>query len=274
MPLPPHQHPLDWYVIPELKGETSSFLAYTKTGWVCRLCSSDKLSNVEDHCRSIEHIENHRRLEIRREELKELVDREEELILEARHSELLQEQQRQQKAKAALEASRERQRQEEQDMIATKERLIATERRSNLQANRDMRLAQAHRNSLRKAHVEEFSSSGRSSQRVRRLRAQRLAAQNQTRDEEEIDPQVFLKRQKEKEKEEKRQKMIEITKKHQEKQRLEEIRAEEERLVRKKAEEDRLRDLTFDCFGCGIWDSHVEVCSGAESWLEKQFSAQ
>jgi hypothetical protein len=279
MPLPPHQHPLDWLVIPELTGQSSTgFIAYTKGGWVCRLCSTEKLASVEDHCRTQEHTINHRRLEERRRELAALVELQEDVIRQQRHEErLLQEQQKQQRAKEAyLEVSRERQLAKENE--ATQDKVRSTERRSHLQANKEMRLAQAHRNSWRdKKQVEEFKSDGNSSSsasaRVRRLRAQRLASQNNASKEAEgagaagveEDPQEKLRQKKLKEKEEKRLKMLEITLKHREQQRLEELQAEKEAMARKKTDQESVQNELSDCFGCWsstLWEDSTGILCG------------
>ena len=93
MAVPPHQHPFDWYVIPELNGSNPSYMAYCSKSWICRLCDSDKLSSVEEHCRTPEHLHNMIVLEERRQELSNLVMEQEAKIVQQR----LEQQRQQQK---------------------------------------------------------------------------------------------------------------------------------------------------------------------------------
>ena len=131
MAVPPHQHPFDWYVIPELNGKNPSYMAYCSGSWVCRLCSSDKLMSVEEHCRTPEHIQNMIVLEERRNELSELVAKQEEVIRQKRMEEQREQQRLQLEKLQKEEEEMERLRQAKLEEERAMERNKATEKRLN-----------------------------------------------------------------------------------------------------------------------------------------------
>ena len=262
--LPPHQHPLDWFAIPELKGENVSFLTYTKTGWVCRLCESDKFSNIDEHTTTAEHRVCHQALEQRRCELHTLVKQQEERLQleyqaqEEEKSDLLHQQE--------LQAEVQRQRVVEDEQARHKQ--AATERRANIKP------------SLRNVRVEEpVGVQNSSTHKIRQLRAQRLA---QTTRSNKISaaPAPLLLSPKEQEKEAKRLQMLEITRRHQEQQEREEAmyqkQREEERLrreqalLRKREMEEQEMSL-MECFGCMDFKENYSVpMDNVKSFWEKE----
>lgn len=247
MPLPPGEHTLDWFVIPEMKGEKPTFLVYTKKGWVCRLCSSDHLESLEEHCKSADHVRYYEKLEERRAELLEMVSRQEKEIEEARYREA-------QQKRIAEQGRRQEELQREKESLSV--RMAATERRAKLRSAISLgeRMDVENSSSMnaspqeraRKLRAQRLASSSSrdaaSPQRGRQLRAQRLASENATKSIGGLRRVTPL----DARREAKRQQVLETTRRHQQKLR----KQEEEEARRLAAEKGHFQQKVEECFGC------------------------
>ena len=261
--LPPHQHPMDWFVIPELKGQQISYLSYTKTGWVCRLCSTDKLVSVDDHCRTIDHLDNQAELEYRRTQLEFLVHQRHQQLVEANEAARMEQSLARRRHQEELEKRRQQELYDKAKEEKFPEQIAAAERRTELKPSGEEQNDKLRMENVRERErdrtFEELWETGNlpTEQITRSLRAQRL----KPKDEEVGSPAAALPsalqeklRQKQAEKEAKRLQVLEITKKHQEKQKEEEVQIKKEKKKRRgrRSGIHSESDITESDAGCGF----------------------
>lgn len=216
--IPPNQHPLDFLAIPEIRGEKISFIVRTKTGWICTLCSSDKFVSVDEHVRERNHAEIYNKLQIRKNELLNLVEQTEQKLIEEQKQQQLQEKHRKAEAKKAMENSI-----SSRDQFSKK--IVATERRANLKESHAFPAAEkGFLRRERNFEVEDLSSrrSEEATRDIRQIRAQRLSSQKS-----QPSTRLMTKR---REKELKRLAVLETSRRHQEDQRKKEEAFEMERI--------------------------------------------
>jgi hypothetical protein len=273
--LPPNEHPLDWFVIPELKGEPVTFIAYTKTGCVCRLCDTDKLTQVElqEHYQTLLHLQKHYQLEERRNELHTLVHQTEQELL-AKHHQLLEEEHArtlQTQRRVKDEAVRQEQVQKTKQQLPV--RIAASERRAALKGTRDVQKIIRERPmcedlSTDKSTSDSSTNNGPSQQattttsreKIRQLRARRLAAQHHPQQMKNMPTkEEMIKQDKLREKEAKRLEVLETTRRHQQKQKEEDeaarIRAKLEVTAKQKRSSTSLADdFCLGCMSSSFWE--------------------
>ena len=261
--LPPHQHPLDWFVIPELKGQQISYLSYTKTGWVCRLCSTDKLVSVDDHCRSIGHLDAQAELEYRRTQLESLVHQRHQQLVAANDAARMEQALAQRRHQEEVEKRRQQELYDKAKEEKFPDQIAAGERRAELrptgeeQTNK-MRMEDVRERERERAFEELWETGDApTEQATRSLRTQRL----KPKEEEVAGPAARLPsslqaklKQKQAEKEAKRLQVLEITKKHQEKQKMEEAQMKKATKLRRRRKGDNTsnEDMKETEAGCGL----------------------
>jgi hypothetical protein len=268
LPLPPHQHPLDWFVIPELKGEPISYVAVMKTGCVCRLCDSDKLSTaqMERHYQTPMHREHYFRLQTRRRELYELVQQtEQELLAKQNHHQQQQEHAKHLERQHRAQQDAARQSSDKRIHEQLPLQIVASEKRAVWKGTRDHNVVLMSMRERRRC--EDYSgenNSAGSRERVRQLRAQRLATQNQP------PPPLLLQNAipkdttKQDQKKAKRLAVLEITRRHLQQQKEQE--QEEESIV--KADKTRTPITQHDdpCLGCMSSSFWQETFFNDQEW--------
>ena len=226
-------------------------LAYTsKGGWVCRLCSTDKLPNLDEHCKTYDHMRRHEELEARRKELEQLVNAQEQKL---RHDMAMEEAKQEKQRQLTLKQQRlEKQQQErvQQQEENFPNQMDATERRAAVHPGISDRIRAEERRlrdrEFERLYEEDKEPATQREQTARTLRAQRLAAAKRGSSPVETPavvtpPTNSLKARQQAAKDEKRRKAEEITKKHMKQQ-----KEEEQRVFRewKEADEKRQRDMS------------------------------
>jgi hypothetical protein len=230
---------------------------------VCRLCSTDKLKNVEQHCQTREHLRYNQQVEVRcneedirqlqttylilmlhllqqrRNELIDLVAETEQRLLDERKQEELQTSQRKQEAKDAVEEYK-----TSHDNFS--KQITATERRASLKESRGYRMEEQRR--LRRERPAEDLSAKRSSEtsvdRARQLRSERLLSQKKQATSSSSKHQKTSE-EKLQEKELRRLAVLETTKRHHEMQKKEE---EDLKQIKEEGRKGQMGEDTF--LGC------------------------
>jgi hypothetical protein len=272
--LPPNEHPLDWFVIPELKGEPVTFIAYTKTGCVCRLCDTDKLTQVElqEHYQTPLHLQKHYQLEERRNELHTLVHQTEQELLVKHHQLLEEDHARTLETQRRVQDEAVRQEQEQKTKEQLPVRIAASERRAALKGTRDVQIIRERpvcedlstekstSDSSANGPSQQATTTATSRERIRQLRARRLAAQHHPQQLKNMPTkEEMIKQDKLREKEAKRLEVLETTRRHQQKQKEEEeaarLRSKLKVTTKQKRSPTSLSDdLCLGCMSSSFWE--------------------
>lgn len=170
MVLPLNEHPLDWYAVPELKGESVEIMVPLASGggFFCRLCGGSPIAppDILDHYHTPEHIENSSCLEARRRQVHELLQQTEDELRKRRSKSAKQ---RQQKAQL-------------QDMSARLERLelenarLQQERLEDAEREEEARRRE-HQETRKQAELAEREAARR--ERLKLLEQEKLAARRE-----------------------------------------------------------------------------------------------